>query len=266
MSKKQAVSKKPAPKKLTPRAAVKPVPSKPAAPAKTFPTPSGGRRFSQAVDVPDPTPAQAKARALAVVVQDKQSRTALELRRLGHDVIFIPNEADSVYRVERLSALAFDQRYQPVHDYPVGRAARLLVGYATNSGGTSDVMAELANLVHVTEQETAMATAKAANTTPSKTAGAKPSSGKPKPSSGPKKERGPSASGRFKELIMAGKQTDDEIFKTVQKEFNLSDDKRNYVAWYRNYLRKQGQNPPAPKGGEAVKVAPAAKGKKTKTA
>jgi hypothetical protein len=58
------------------------------------------------------------------------------------------------------------------------------------------------------------------------------------------KERKPSAASRFKELIMAGKMTDDNIFADVQKEFGLDDSKRSYVAWYRNQLRKDGQNPP----------------------
>lgn len=62
-----------------------------------------------------------------------------------------------------------------------------------------------------------------------------------------KKERAPTASSRFQELIMEGKLTDDAIFAAVKKEFGLSDDKRSYVAWYRNYLAKKGKNPPAAK-------------------
>ena len=72
-------------------------------------------------------------------------------------------------------------------------------------------------------------------------------------------ERKPSASVRFRELIMEGKLTDDAIFAAVQKEFNLSDDKRSYVAWYRNDLTKQGKNPPAPIGGAPPKMTQAEK-------
>jgi hypothetical protein len=61
------------------------------------------------------------------------------------------------------------------------------------------------------------------------------------------KERRPSAASRFKELIMAGKSTDDKIFEAVQKEFGLDDSKRSYVGWYRNQLRKDGSNPPEAK-------------------
>jgi hypothetical protein len=148
-------------KKTIVRKPVKPVKSKTSAEA-TSPTPpvDAPRAFNKEVLVPEPTPEQAKARATALVVRDHNSRTAIELRRDAKDVIYIPNESDRPYRVERLSVLAFDQRFRPMLDYPVGRAARLCVGYAVNSGGTSDVMAELAKLVHVTEQEMQMAQAK----------------------------------------------------------------------------------------------------------
>jgi hypothetical protein len=63
-----------------------------------------------------------------------------------------------------------------------------------------------------------------------------------------RKERGPSAASRFKELIMEGKLTDDGIFAVIQKEFGLDDNKRSYVSWYRKHLAKTGNNPPDPVG------------------
>jgi hypothetical protein len=56
-----------------------------------------------------------------------------------------------------------------------------------------------------------------------------------------------SAAQMFKDLIMAGKQTDDQIFAAVKKKFGLDDKKRSYVAWYRNALVKDGKKPPAAK-------------------
>lgn len=56
-----------------------------------------------------------------------------------------------------------------------------------------------------------------------------------------------SAATMFCELIMAGNLTDDKIFEKVQAKFDLSDDKRKYVAWYRNKLTKDGKKPPAAK-------------------
>lgn len=56
-----------------------------------------------------------------------------------------------------------------------------------------------------------------------------------------------SAAQMFQDLIMAGNLTDDKIFEKVQAKFGLSDDKRSYVAWYRNKLKKDGKKPPAAK-------------------
>ena len=56
-----------------------------------------------------------------------------------------------------------------------------------------------------------------------------------------------SAAQMFQDLIMAGKLTDDQIFEKVQAEFGLDEKKRGYVKWYRNHLKKQGQNPPEAK-------------------
>jgi hypothetical protein len=56
-----------------------------------------------------------------------------------------------------------------------------------------------------------------------------------------------SAAAMFTDLIMAGTLTDDKIFEKVQAKFGLSDDKRKYVAWYRNKLTKDGKKPPAAK-------------------
>jgi hypothetical protein len=53
-----------------------------------------------------------------------------------------------------------------------------------------------------------------------------------------------SASQLFKDLIMEGKLTDDQIFTKVQGKYGLDAKKRGYVAWYRNFLKKAGKNPP----------------------
>ena len=60
-----------------------------------------------------------------------------------------------------------------------------------------------------------------------------------------------SAAALFKELIMAGKLTDDKIFEKVQEKFGLDDSKRSYVAWYRKDLIKKGvEGVPEAKGGK----------------
>lgn len=57
----------------------------------------------------------------------------------------------------------------------------------------------------------------------------------------PAKAKKPSASQMFQQLIMEQKLTDDEIFAAVQKQFGLDDKKRNYVGWYRAYLKREGK-------------------------
>lgn len=61
-----------------------------------------------------------------------------------------------------------------------------------------------------------------------------------KAAAGPKPAR-VSVSGRMRELIIAGKMKDEEIFAVVKKEFNLTDDKKSYVAWNRAKLKKEGK-------------------------
>jgi len=87
-------------------------------------------------------------------------------------------------------------------------------------------------------------------TTPPPAKEAKPKAAAPKEP----EEKRPSVSSRICELIMAGKLSDDDIFATVKKEFNLDDSKRGYVGWNRNHLKKQGQNPPGPIGGAEKKA------------
>lgn len=94
---------------------------------------------------------------------------------------------------------------------------------------------------------------------------AKPAKKEAAASTKEKAPRGPSASSRFKELIMANATakkplTDDEIFAKVAAEFGLDESKRTYVAWYRNDMRKKGTaGVPDPVGGEKPKASGAEK-------
>ena len=56
---------------------------------------------------------------------------------------------------------------------------------------------------------------------------------------GPKAQK-PSAAGMFRDLIVEGKLSDDEIFAKVKAQFNLPDSRRGYVDWYRKDLKKKG--------------------------
>ena len=54
----------------------------------------------------------------------------------------------------------------------------------------------------------------------------------------PKKDR-VSVSSTCREMILAGK-TNEQIWKVIQKEFNLDDSKKYYPAWNRSDMKKRG--------------------------
>jgi hypothetical protein len=200
---------------------------------------------------------------IARVCADDNMHTCIELSRENQKVKFIPMTV-SGFEVEQLSVVEFDRTYNELQDYPVDKAAKLYVGYATDTGGSLEAMQNLAKLTPLTKGEIDMATKKAASAkSEAKKPTAKPATKKAAPVAkapaekavtkrepATKKsptEKKPSASGMFKELIMAGTMTDEAIFKKVKKAFDLSDDKISYVKWYRNDLTKKGMNPPTAK-------------------
>jgi hypothetical protein len=203
---------------------------------------------------------------------DRQRRTCLEVARIAGQVKFIPLDIAEGLQVQMTSADSFDQRYQPMVNYPAEKAAQLYLSYGQTIGATKEALDYLGQVIHISEQEFKMATTKktvAATASEKKLAQPKPakaSTKEPKPAKAaatkepkpakvaatkePKAnvgEKRPSAAQVFKDLIMAGKLTDNQIFERVKNEFGLEENKRAYVNWYRNYLRKQGMNPPEPK-------------------
>lgn len=204
------------------------------------------------------------------VVADHQRRTAILFSRSVERVEYTVLDVENGLEVLTADPRDFDGRYKPLVDYPVKKAAALYVEYARGLGATEQVMKKLGKLTTVNQEDIEMATKKKAAraAAPVKTAkkatkktvapakatkGEKPAKASKAPAEKKeRKERGPTAAKRFQELIMekSGKtcaHTDDQIFAKVQKEFGLDDSKKSYVKWYRNYLTKQGQNPPVPK-------------------
>lgn len=210
------------------------------------------------------------APAGALVRSDYHRHTCIELRRDSELVTFVPL-AEGGLDVCQRDVKDFDQEYlTALPDYPVPQAAKLYVQFAQHLGASPEAMRELAQFIIISKKELDMATAKPVTATtkpaaPAKTTAAAKAKGAaaPKAAKAPK-EKKPSAASRFQELIMAGKLTDDAIFEQVKKEFGLGDDKRGYVTWYRNHLRKTGKNPPAAleaKGAVAKPAKDAAVGK-----
>lgn len=216
------------------------------------------------------------ASAPAIVpCHDHQRRTCIQVGRVNGHVKYIPLDVGVGLEVQTMSADVFDQRYQPMVNYPVEKACQLYLSYSQNIGATKEALDFLGQVVNVSKQEFEMATAKktaapaeekrtassrrATNGTkepakagrravdpvvaPAKETKAKATKA-PAEKTGEKRE---SAAQMFQDLIMAGKLTDDQIFEKVQEKFGLDEKKRGYVKWYRNHLKKQGKNPPEPK-------------------
>lgn len=218
---------------------------------------------------PEPIKAAAKKTVGPTVCADHNRRISLEISRIDGTVIHIPLMSSTFDTVTE-DASSFDQRFTPVEGYPAERAARLFVEYAQHTGATNAAIHELGRLTTITKQEKEIMVAKAKTVADKKPAAAKTkvkektapkekggvkiaakkavAKGKqPAALKAAKEKSGPTAATRFRELIMAGKLTDDQIFATVQKEFGLDDKKRTYVAWYRNDLVKKGEKPPTAK-------------------
>lgn len=206
----------------------------------------------------------------ARVCADFNRHTCIEVSRQAGLVKYIPLNIAGMELLE-MNSSEFDRTYSQLNDYPVEKAAQLYAEYAAQLGGTKEAMQALATFVPLTPKEIEMATTKKAASAAAKTeTAAKAKAAKPaaktavtketkakapapaKTTKAPaaKKEAGekkPSAANMFKDLIMEGKLTDDQIFAKVQKEFGLDDNKRSYVKWYRNDLTKKGMKPPAAK-------------------
>lgn len=197
---------------------------------------------------------------------DRQRRTCIQVERTGTHVKYIPLDVNEGLQVLTATANEFDQRYEPMVNYPAEKACQLFLNYSQTIGATKEALGYLGQIVNVSKQEADMATTKktaaaekaaatkpaakkaapatkpAAKSAPAKTA--KTAAAKPAAKTGEKKM---SAAQMFQDLIMQGKLTDDQIFEKVQAQFGLDEKKRGYVKWYRNHLKKQGANPPEAK-------------------
>lgn len=208
--------------------------------------------------------------AKMVPCYDRRRRTCLEVARVAGQVKFIPLDITEGLQVHLTSAESFDQRYQPMVNYPIEKAVQLYLGYSQTIGATKEALNYLGQVISISDEEMKMATTKktvaataaekkqtAAASKPIKEPKALPAAKEPKtkvakepkakPQAAKPADKRPSAAQLFKDLIMAGKLTDDQIFERVKGEFGLDPSKRAYVNWYRNNLKKQGLNPPAPK-------------------
>jgi pyruvate/2-oxoglutarate dehydrogenase complex dihydrolipoamide acyltransferase (E2) component len=197
---------------------------------------------------------------------DRQRRTCIQVERTGTHVKYIPLDVNEGLQVVTATANEFDQRYEPMVNYPAEKACQLFLNYSQTIGATKEALGYLGQIVNVSKQEADMATTKktaaaekaAAKPAAKKAAPAKPVATKAAPAKAAAKpaakpaakkdgEKKMSAAQMFQDLIMQGKLADDQIFEKVQAQFGLDEKKRGYTKWYRNHLKKQGMNPPEAK-------------------
>ena len=197
-----------------------------------------------------------RSKSKFVVCHDYQRRTCIKVSDNGDVVKFIPLDITG-FEVLETSTTYFNDHYIEMPNYPIDKACRLYLNYCLTVGATSEVLDYLGTITTVTKEDYKMAKAKhkLKDSKPAakkkaeskkKKVVVKPSKKKsaPKSKSHKKSDGYPSAAQMFQGLIMEGKLTDNEIFSAVQDEFGLDDKKRSYVSWYRNNLKKKGENPP----------------------
>ena len=190
---------------------------------------------------------------------DYNMRTCLVVRKEGGEVRLIMTAPQGVL-VYETSERSFEQRFKEI-PYEVERAARSYLKTAQLVGASDEALNELSKFIKITEREKEMAKKNLPET--KSTSGVATPKTRSSKATEPK-DRKPSAAARFQALILEGKLSDDDIFAKVQAEFNLSDDKRRYVAWYRNHLTKHGKNPPVAKETKPVAKAEKKSAKKVK--
>ena len=208
--------------------------------------------------LPPATAAQVKAQKTCELVMDTQGRTAIVLERGKDETKFLPMDPTGVF-VTYASSSVFRARFPlsqrdevackdhaALRTATVHAAARCYVTHATFAGASEEAVAELKRLVPVTPKEEEQIMVAKKNKAPKEEKGTKTKAASNAVGEGAKTRSGVAAT--FRELIMAGNKTDDQIFAEVQKRHpDVGGDKRAYVAWYRNDLKKRGENPPAPK-------------------
>lgn len=187
---------------------------------------------------------EAALRDHAEVYMDFNRKTCLKLRESTNRVAFLILHMQHGLILEVMNPTSFHNMYKKHETAVVSKSAAIYAEYSRYIGSTKTVLRILNRLTPITKEEMIMATKRKEERTRLASAPVKKTAdGKPVP---PKKKE-VSAAARFQELIMQGTMTDDKIFEAVQKEFGLPASKRGYVGWYRNYLKKNGKNPPAAK-------------------
>ena len=188
---------------------------------------------------------------------DWQRRTCIVVSRTDTLVKFITMDSSEGLTVNTITPVLFQDQYKThIPNYPIKKACQIYLDFGKLVGATRESLQFLKQVMPLTiEQENKIMSSK-------KTAAAAATATKDGSTKAPavKKEN---ASQMFQDLIMEGKLDDDAIFAKVKVKFGLDDNKRWYVAWYRNNLkRKKGIDcPPVITKASAAAAEKAAKAK-----
>lgn len=210
---------------------------------------------------------------------DRQRRTCIVVASDKSNVSLVKLDTSAGLRISLMPVNLFEGTYSEVAGYPIHKAIEQYSEFARYCGATQDVMNAFNGILDSEEkkgvdvkltrlklQQVKLLDGKAAkpadNTPPWDD---EPSVDNPKPTkkgktamarqpkasvkvpsnsattnTGSIKQPRRTAASAFKDLILTGQYSDDEIFATVQKEFGLDDSKRSYVAYYRRELKNKG--------------------------
>lgn len=187
------------------------------------------------------------------VCQDHQGRTCLRVEVQDELIKFIPMGISNGFKVEETSLESFEQRFKVMPDYPVLRGCQLYLNYCIRVGATKEVLDYLSKVLTIDKKDRTESLNKREDISdrPSKPKNqgkpteAKKTTARAKPKAAAKKKTASksgeysSASQMFQSLLLEGKLDDKALFKKVQDEFGLDDNRFSYVKWYRNKLIKE---------------------------
>lgn len=180
------------------------------------------------------------------VYTDWNANSCIELHRDNGFIFFIALVPGKKMEKQSAAARAFEGDWKPLTRYPAAKAAQFYLDYASLGVVSAEKAALncLKQIINPTEEDMTeeAKTEKKAKAPKKDKAPKKAAKGKAAKKEG--KTREGSAAATFKELILKGTLTDDQIFAQAQKKHGLDDSKRSYVAWYRNNLRKSGVKVP----------------------
>jgi hypothetical protein len=203
---------------------------------------------------------------------DFHHNIAIETNHVPGFIFFIPILVGDKLEVQSLPSREFEGDWKQLPWCPVPKAAALVLEYLSAGvlkatpeakdflrqalNKESEMAEEIDTTAKPVEKKSAPKAKTEKKTAPKAKAEKKPAAkAKTEKKTAPKtaketkapKERKETASSMLRDLIAAGTLTDDQIFAKVKAKYDLGDDKRWYVSWYRNDMKKKGLNPPAAK-------------------